>query len=76
MTDKSQENNDDQQEVLCGLKFRLDGFTEEQEAQLQEDIGAFGGNVLSNKSNTIADFLVVPLNYESEESRATTVVSI
>ena len=75
LTDESKGNNDEQ-DVLHGLKFRLDGFTEEQETQLQEDIETYGGNVLSNESNIIADFLVAPLNYEYEETRAKNVVSM
>ena len=69
-------DDDDEQSILHGLNFCLDGFTEEQEMQLQEDIENYGGNVLSNQSKTIADFLVVPLNYECGKRRATNVVSI
>ena len=69
------ETKGEQQDVLHGLKFRLDGFTEEQTTQLQDDIEIYGGNVLSNISKTIADFLVVPLNYECKNNRAKTVVS-
>lgn len=74
MTDESKENSDQQQDILHGLMFRLDGFAKEDEIQLQEDIETYGGNVLSHISKPIADFLVVPLNYESEDNRATTVV--
>ena len=67
---------DDEQNVLCAFKFRLDGFTEEQEMQLQEDIENYGGSVLSNQSKAIAEFLVVPLNYDCRKKKARNVVSI
>jgi hypothetical protein len=72
---ESQQGNDEEN-VLYGLNFRLDGFTEEQVLQLQDDIENYGGNVLSNRSKTIADYLVVPLNYECEKKRAKNVVSL
>ena len=67
---------DDEQNVLRAFKFRLDGFTEEQEMQLQENIENYGGSVLSNQSKAIAEFLVVPLNYDCRKKKARNVVSI
>ena len=77
MTGKSKGSDVEQSTgILHGLNFCLDGFAEEQVMQLQEDIENYGGNILSNQSKTIADFLVVPLNYECGEKRAKNVVSI
>lgn len=56
--------------------MRLDGFTEEQEVQLQEDIEKHGGSVIFNESKTMVDILVVPLNYECKKTNAKTVVRI
>ena len=56
------------QGLLCGLIICIEGFSEHEETQIyKEVIERNGGRLYNDKMATkIADFMIVPINYECD----------
>lgn len=64
----------DAQTLFHGLTFQIQGFSEDQEIQLENVMESNGGVVLKETSTKMVDFLVLPMNYEPHNYRAKSVV--
>lgn len=67
--------SEEPEELFHGLTFQIKGFSKETETQLKNVIESKSGVVLKETSTKLADYLVLPMDYECDDDKAVSLVT-